>query len=149
MVEGELSLIRYNLVNFFSVLLYSRPLYPTSTLLIKIIEALLSSESDPDKKLRERVDWIYENTHEKVNEPLSIIEYVVFTNIQKSFNLNRTVEIKGKEFYLIELYKYLNQIEKELAQIAIKIAKKYSFEIPVSGMMGGVRQSGDNQSISI
>jgi len=148
-MDTELSLIRYNLINFFSVMMYSRPLYPTSTLLIKLVEALLSSENTPDEAIRTRVDWIYENTHKSVMKPLSIVEYAVYTNIQKSFNLNREIEIGGKSYYIIELYKYLNEIEKELAQLVIKIGKKYTFEIPINSMMGGVGKMGDTQTISI
>ena len=131
-MDMEISLVRYNLINFFQVLLYSRPLYPTSTLLIKIVEALLSSESEPDEKMKKRVDWIYENTHEEVMSDLPTIEYAVYTNLHNSLNLNRQIEIRGKSFYLIELYKYLNEIEKELTQVVIKISKKYSFDIPIS-----------------
>lgn len=150
-MNTELSLIRYNLINFFQVLMWSKPLYPTSTLLIKIVEALLSSENNPDEKIRERVDWIYANTHDKVRQPLSIVEFVVFTNIQKSFNLQRQVEIGRNQYYLIELYKYLNEIEKELSQIAIQIAKKYTFEIPITNFMSpqSGKQEGDSQSIGL
>lgn len=148
-MNTELSLIRFNVINFFNVLMFSRPLYPTSTLLIKIVNSLLSSENESNKKLKERVDWIYENTHKQVMIPLSIVEFVVFTNIQKSQNLNRQVEIDKKEFHLIELYRYLNAIEKELCQIVIQIAKRYSFEIPFSAMMGAGGKQGDNQTISI
>lgn len=146
-MNTELSLIRFNVINFFNVLMFSRPLYPTSTLLIKIVNSLLSSEHQSNKKLKKRVDWIYDKTHEQVMIPLSIVEFVVFTNIQKSSNLNRQVEIDKREFHLIELYKYLNAIEKELCQIVVQIAKKYSFEIPFSMNLGG--KQGDNQTISI
>lgn len=146
--DSELSLIRFCTIQFFQILMYSRPLYPTSTLLIKMVSALLSAESEPDEEMHKRVDWIYENTHKSVMKSLSIVEYAVYTNIQKSFNLNREIEIGGKSYYIIELYKYLNEIEKELSEIVIQIARKYSFEIPV-GMMGGIGKTGDTQSISI
>jgi hypothetical protein len=149
MGDSELSLIRYMTINFFQVLLYSRPLYPTSTLLIKLVEALLSAESEPEEEIKKKVDWIYENTHKLVMKPLSIVEYAVYTNIQKSFNLNREIEIGGKSYFIIELYKYLNEIEKELTQIVVKISSKYSFEIPMGMMMGMGSKTGDSQSISI
>ena len=113
-----------------------------------MVSALLSAESEPDEEMHKKVDWIYENTHKSVMKPLSIVEYAVYTNIQKSFNLNREIEIGGKSYYIIELYKYLNEIEKELSEIVIQIARKYSFEIPVSGMFGGTK-TGDTQSIGI
>jgi hypothetical protein len=114
-----------------------------------MVSALLSAESEPDEETKKRVNWIYENTHKLVMKPLSIVEYAVYTNIQKSFNLNREIEIGNKSYYIIELYKYLNEIEKELSEIVIQIARKYSFEIPVQAMMGGMGKAGDNQSISI
>lgn len=146
-MDTEISLIRYNLINFFQTLMYSRPLAPTSTLLIKIVEALLSSEPEPDQKLRERVDWIYENTHPDIMKHLSIVEYAVYRNFGES--LNREIEIGNKTFYIIELYKILNQIEKELTNIVIKITKKYTFEIPLSqGYTGGSKGSDDTINIT-
>jgi len=136
-VESSLSLIRFNLVNFFSVLINSRPLQPNSAILIKIVESLISAEPTLDEemgKLKKRVDWIYENTHEKVNENLAIVELAVYRNLYGK--LNREIEIGDNSYTIAELYKYLDEVSKELAIIVIKIGKKYSIDIPLS-LYGG------------
>jgi hypothetical protein len=128
-MDNELSLIRFNVINFFSVILNSRPFQPISTLLIKLVEALISSEPEPNEEITERLKWIYENTHLKVNENLSIIELAVFKNLDRG--LNREIEIGSKTFNLTSLYKYLDEVAKELTTIVIEIAKKYSIDIPI------------------
>lgn len=132
MVADELSLIRFTTMNFFAVLLQSRPFQPISTLLIKIVNSLISCENEPDKKDKKRLDWIYENTHEKVKENLSIVELAVFKNLDKG--LNREIDIGDNTFYMTELYKYLDEVALELSSIVIKIAKKYSIDIPVQSL---------------
>lgn len=140
MVADELSLIRFSSMNFFAVLLQSRPFQPISTLLIKIVNSLISCEPEPDKSNKERVDWIYKNTHIRVLEPLSIVELAVFKNLDKG--LNRELDIGDKTFTLTELYSYLDEVALELATIVISIAKKYSIDIPVQsfGSIGGNQQ---------
>jgi hypothetical protein len=124
--------------------LSSRPFNPISTLLVKIVEGLIASEPEPDEKLIKRIKWISENTHEEVKEPLSIIELVVFKNLDRG--LSREVEISNKTYLLVELYKYLDEISKELTKIVIGIAKKFSLDIPINMGFGGSR---DVQSISL
>lgn len=134
MVEQSLSLIRFNIVNFFSILINSRPFQPISSLLIKIVESLISAEPEPDVKFDERIKWIYEHTHEKVDCPLPIVELAVFRNLDRG--LNREIDIGNKSYYLVELYRYLDEISKELSSIVIQIGKKYSVDIPMS-LYGG------------
>lgn len=129
MESSELSLIRFTTINFFYVILNSRPFQPISSLLIKLVEALISSEPEPDEKMRERLKWIYENTHIKVKENLSIIELAVFKNLDRG--LNREIDIGNKTFNLTQLYKYLDEVSKELTKIVIEIAKKYSLDMPI------------------
>jgi len=135
----ELSLIRFCVTNFFGVLLNSRPFQPISTLLIKLCEALLNSEPDPDKKIKARIRWIYENTHKGVETHLSIVELVVFRNLDKG--VNKEIEIGEKTFYLAELYNYLDEISKELTNIVITIAKKYSIDMPMVNFSSGTKGS--------
>ena len=80
MAESELSLIKFAFINFWAVLIQTRPFNPISTLLVKLVEALISSEPEPDIKIKEKLRWISEHTHTKVDEPLSIIELAVFKN---------------------------------------------------------------------
>jgi hypothetical protein len=143
MVE-DISLIKFNVGNFFAVLLNSRPFNPISTLLIKLVRALITSEPEPDKEMVDRLNWIYENTHEKVKESLAIVELAVFKNLDRG--LNREIEIGDKEFNLTQLYKYLDEVSLELSEIVITIAKKYSIDIPMASLgLGG----GSAKTISI
>jgi hypothetical protein len=128
-------------MNYWAVTISTRPFQPTSTLLIKLVEALISSEPEPDEKHRKRVRWIYEHTHRKVNMHLSIVELAVFKNIDKG--LNCEIELGENTFYLTELYNILDEISKELSNIVIEIAKKYAFDVPTLNIGKGV------QSISI
>jgi hypothetical protein len=98
------------------------------------------AEPEPDEKIQKRIKWIYENTHEKVEVNLPVVELAVFRNLDRG--LNREIEIGNKSFYLFELYKYLDEVSKELTGIVISIAKKYSMDFPNS-MFG----SGQNQTM--
>lgn len=130
-------------MNTWAVLLNSRPFMPTQSLLIKLIHALIEAEPEPDKKLSEKVHWIYENTHSRIMLPISVIELAVFKNLDKS--LNREIDISDKTFNLIELYKILDEVTLELSRMSIEIAKKYSFDIPLSSF----NQHSQMQRISI
>jgi hypothetical protein len=116
--------------NFYAVLLNTRPFQPTSSLLIKLVESLIASEPEPDVKNQKRLDWIYANTNKAVEVSLPIVELAVFKNLDRG--LSREIEIGDKTFHLVELYKYLDEISKELATMVISIAKKYSIDIPMN-----------------
>lgn len=90
---------------------------------------IIDSEENPDDKIKSRVKWIYDHTHERVNEPLSVIELAVFRNLDKG--LNREIDIGNKSFTLTELYRYIDEVILELNSIVIKIARKYSLDIPI------------------
>jgi hypothetical protein len=115
-------------MNFWAVVIQTRPMQPTSTLLIKLIEALISSEPEPDPIHKKRVEWIYNHTSAKIDMELSIVELAVFKNINKG--LNCEIDLGDKTFYLVELYNILDGISKELSTIAVEIAKKYAFDFP-------------------
>lgn len=132
MISNELSLVRFCTMNFFATILSSRPFQPISSLLVKLVEALISSEPEPDISHRNRVNWIYTHTHKRVMEHLSIVELAVFKNLDKG--LNREIEIADKTFYLVELYNILDEVTKELTNIVISIAKKYSLDMPLLNM---------------
>lgn len=140
----ELSLVKFCVMNFWSVLVSSRPFQPISTILIKLVEGLINSEPEPDIKVKKRLKWIYENTHSNVRCHLSIVELVVFRNLDKG--ISKEIEIGNKTFYLAELYNYLDEISKELSNIVIEIAKKYSLDMPVmsfgSGGKGAIQTIG-------
>jgi hypothetical protein len=126
------SLVRYEVNNFHNVMLSSRPFFPITTLLIKIVLSLIEAENEPDSKMKERVEWLYENTHAKVNEHLSVIELVVFKNLNGG--LSKDIEIGQKTFTLTELYKYLDEVVLELSRFVVEISKKYNLEFPITTM---------------
>ncbi|HJX50079.1 MAG TPA: hypothetical protein VJ438_01315, partial [Candidatus Nanoarchaeia archaeon] len=67
------------------------------------------------------------------NESLPIIELAVFKNLDKG--LNREIDIGDKTFSLTQLYKYLDEVSKELTIVVVEIAKKYNLDIPI-GQIG-------------
>jgi len=129
MVEQNLSLIRFGLMNFWGVLINSRPLQPISTLLIKLVESLISCEPEPDKKMLARLKWIYEHTHEDIDAHLSVVELIVFKNIDKG--ISKEIDIGHVTVELSKLYYILDEISKELSVMTIDIAKKYNMDMPV------------------
>jgi iron-sulfur cluster repair protein YtfE (RIC family) len=135
MGEDSLSLVRFCCMQFFAVLMSSRPFQPISTLLIKLCEALIQSETEADPKHLKRIKWIYEHTTEKVDTHLSVVELVVFRNLDKG--VNKEIELGDKTFYLAELYNYLDEISKELTGIVIEIAKKYNMDFPLTAFGSG------------
>jgi hypothetical protein len=131
-------LTQFGVLNFWAVVIQSRPFQPISTTLIKLVQALINSEPEPDPLHQERIKWIYANTHEKVNVPLSIIELAVFRNLDR--NLNKELDIGDKCFNLTELYKYLDEVTMELSEIVIEIAKKYNIDMPMANFSQGKAQ---------
>lgn len=129
MSESELSLVRFCCGNYFAVLLNARPFFPITTLLIKLVRALIQSEPEPDKEIIKRLNWIVEHTHEEVDTHISIVELAVFRNLDRG--LNREIEIGHKDYNLVELYKYLDEISAELTEVVIQVAKKYSIDMPM------------------
>lgn len=134
-MADSLSLVKFNVINFHSVLLNSRPFHPVTTIFLKLVYAIVRSEKEPNKVNIARLDWIHKNTHTSINLPISIIEFCVFKNIQQG--LNRQIEIGKKDFSMIELYQCLDEISLELTLMVIDIAKKYSIEIPFNALSGG------------
>ena len=134
----ELSLIRFNVINLFSLILNQRPFSPVITTQMKIVEALIHSESEPDKKTLTRLEWIKENTHEKVKVALPIVELAVFRNLDKG--LNKEIEIGNKSYSLVNLYKYLNEVSHELVNLTIAISKKYNVDIPMNNPLNSTQK---------
>lgn len=134
-MENELSLVRFCCMQYFALLMSSRPFSPISTLLIKLVEALIQSEPEPDLAIKKRVEWLYEHTSEKIDTHISIVELVVFRNLDRG--VNTEIEIGDKIFYLAELYNILDEISKELTNITINIAKKYSIDMPMVSFSSG------------
>jgi hypothetical protein len=128
-IGEELSLVRFCCGNYFAVLLNTRPFYPVTTLLIKLVRALIQSEPEPDDEIVKRLNWITEHTHEDVDTHISVVELAVFRNLNRS--LNKEIELGHKEYDMVQLYKYLDEITAELTIMVIKIGKKYSIDMPM------------------
>lgn len=129
MGDSGLSLVKFCFMNYWSVVIQSRPFQPTSTLLVKLVESLINSESEPDPVHLKKVQWISKFTHERVNENLAVVELAVFRNWSKGLNFE--ISFGSKTFYLFELYSILNDISQELSKITIDVGKKYNLEIPM------------------
>lgn len=137
--ESELSLVRFCVGNYFAVLLNARPFYPITTLLIKLVRALIQSEPEPDDKIVKRLNWITEHTHDDVDTHISVVELAVFRNLNKG--LQKEIEFENnKEYNLVQLYKYLDEITAELTIMVVKIAKKYSIDMPMQQFNAGNSQ---------
>jgi hypothetical protein len=128
MESSEISIVKFAFMNFWAVVIQTRPMQPTSTLMVKLVEALITSEPEPDPIHKKRVEWIYNHTSEEIDIPLSIVELAVFRNLNKG--LNCEIDLGEKTFYLIELYRILDNISKELCNIVISIGKFYAFDVP-------------------
>lgn len=139
MDSSSISLIKFCFMNYWSVVIQSRPFQPTSTLLVKLVESLINSEPDPDPMHLKKVKWISKHTHEKIDEELAIVELAVFRNWDKG--LNCEITFGSKTYLMIELYSILNDISQELSTIVIEIAKKYSLEIPFANFQNQKSQS--------
>lgn len=150
MMDSSLSLIRFNVLNFFYIVINSRPFYPTTTVLAKLVDSIISSETEPDAEMMKRVQWIRQFTHDSINMPLSVVELLVFKNLHG--NLNREIEIGENNFYLIELYSILDEVVIELTRFVVEIGKRYSMEFPViqsDAKSGGFSFGGSSQNDTI
>lgn len=125
---AQISLIQFHVTNFYAVLMNRVPFSPTYMTLWSLARALVNAEQTQDPESRKKLEWIYKNTHEKVEIPLPTIELAVFRNIEKG--INRDIDITDKNFSLIELYKYLHDVAVTLSDMVDEIAKKYNIDIP-------------------
>ena len=132
---GGFSIIQFAFVSFYSVLMSNRLTEPTFTDLCRLSETMAYAEPEPDKKIIEEIKWLTDHTHEDIDVPLAQVEMMVFYQLHRGqTGLNKEMDIDGKPFKLIDLYGYLNSVNKRLTKIVVDIAKKYNLEIPM-GMM--------------
>jgi len=104
------------------------------SLSLAICYCLIVSEDEPDKEILKDLDFIRDNTHEKLKIPLSISELIILTNYGR--NIGKLIEFRNnegmvKEFTMWELIKYSKESYFRLAMHVVKIAKKYSLDIPM------------------
>lgn len=113
-----------------------REFYTTS---LSIAYCLVATEDKPDEDVLKRLEFLRENTHEKLNLPIAMTELIILTNLSKG--LGRPIEYKDNNNKTVEMdlgriIKYAKDSYFELAQIVIKIAKKYDVSIPMRGDTG-------------
>lgn len=137
--SGEISLIRFGVINFFAIVMNRSTFLPTTTTLCEIVNSIIDAEQEQDKGNKEKIMYIYENTDERVKEALPIVELAVFKNIDRG--LNQTIEIGEKEFAISELYHILTDVRWKLVEIVTEIAKRYTLEMPIV-QIGGAMKTG-------
>jgi len=108
---------------------------------MSIAWSLIEAEEEPDKGMIKRLGFIKDNTHEKLMIPLSTVELIILTNIGQR-NFSKSIEFKDnngktRELPLHIIIKYAKESYFELARFVVKIAKKYSLDIPVRAGAGG------------
>lgn len=133
-MEAELSLIRFGVLQFYSLIMNRSVFTPTQSTLCVIVKSIIDAETKPDEKLKEQVKYIYEHTDKTIDVGLPIVEVAVFRNLDKG--LNRTITFGQKEFTISELYRVLDGIRWKLVDIVVAIVKKYSVEMPIEAGIG-------------
>lgn len=111
------------------------------TLSLTICFCLISAEDNPDQKIIDRLKFIRDNTHDKLNIPLSIVELIILTNYSR--NIGKEIEFKDNigrtsTFPLYDVIRYAKESYFELSQFVVKIAKKYSLDIPMKPTTGTI-----------
>lgn len=140
---NDLKVLQY-LFDLFFKIFAMRELY---TLSMSICWCLIEAEEDPDKPMIKRLEFVKDNTHEKLMIPLSTTELIILTNIGQR-NFSKSVEFKDnkgktRELPLYVIIKYAKESYFELARFVVKIAKKYSLDIPVRPAAGGMMELPD------
>jgi hypothetical protein len=125
-----MQILNYLFILFFKV--YSMREF--ITLALTICYCLIAAEDKPDQKIIKRLDYIRDNTHEKILLPLSVTEMAILSNLGS--NISKVIEFKDnngkvREYPLHQLVRYSKDSYFELAKFAVEIAKKYSLDIPM------------------
>lgn len=135
----DLSLIKFGVLNFFSLVMNRSLFSPVITSMCEIVKAVIEAETTPDEDLKKKIEFIYRNTNEQIKQPLALVEVAVFRNMDKG--LNKEISFENGDFCIAELYKALDNIRWDLVSIVTGIIKKYTLEMPLyeMGAMGGMK----------
>lgn len=111
------------------------------TLALTVCFGLISAEDEPDAEILKRLVFIRDNTHAKLQIPLSVAELIILTNYSRK--IGNMVEFKDndgqtKDYPLWMVVRYTKESYFELAQFVVKIAKKYSLDIPMKPSTGTI-----------
>lgn len=128
----EISGIQFIIVNFFHVLMSNTLLSPNYTDMVRLAESLCFLEPELDGKMLEKLDYIYLHTDSEINIGLAELEMLVFYQLQSGAGLNKEIEINDKSYKIIELYKHLDNVNKQLVPMVVNIMKKYNVDIAVN-----------------
>jgi hypothetical protein len=138
MASTEISVLKFGVLNFFSLILNRSLFTPVITSMAEIVKAIIEAEAKPDQEKKAKVEYIYHNTNDKINQPLALVELAVFRNMDRG--LNKEIDFENGSFTIAELYKALDNIRWELVSIVTSIIKKYTMDLPLfdmGSMMGG------------
>ena len=144
MVSDGFSLMQFHYVGFFSSLTSSSMAIPNTTDRLKICESLITSEPEPDEEVLARLDWLYKFTNKEIRTKLPIIEMVILKNINRG--LEGEIDVNGESFKIGDLYAYVDEVDRELAMIVTKIAKKYNLDVPLQ-QLAGLGKAGKETSL--
>lgn len=94
---------------------------------------IVKAEDKPDKKLLKRLEWIKDNTSEKLNSNYFVVVHTVARKIISPLQTPIEVKIgarRTKEFELGELISELEEAHIKINEIVRDVAKNYSIDIP-------------------
>jgi len=132
------------LFDLFFRIFAMRELY---TLSMSIAWSIIEAEEEPDKSTIKKLEFIKDNTHEKLLIPLSTAEIIILTNIGNR-NFSKPIEFKDnkgktREMPLHVIIRYTKESYFELARFVVNIAKKYSLDIPIRSPVGSMMELPD------
>jgi hypothetical protein len=111
------------------------------SLSLTIAFSLVTAEDNPDDEIVEKLNYIKDNTHTKLNMPLTTTEMIILRNLGSPFS--KTIEIRDntnsvRELPLYTIIRYAKESSFEIARCVVKIAKKYSLDIPMRPSTGAI-----------
>jgi hypothetical protein len=95
------------------------------------------AQKKENKKQLEELEQIYKETDSKLNTSLCSTEFILARNIDQG--LQRKVRLNGKEYNTFTLYYYLEKALARMIEIAVKLAIKYSLDLPFDNDTTGIQ----------
>jgi hypothetical protein len=99
----------------------------------------VTAETKPDEEIVKKLEYIKDHTHEKIDIPLTTTELIILRNLGAKFGKMiefRDNEGKVRELPLHMVIRYAKESYFEMATSVVKIAKKYSLDIPTRPTTG-------------
>jgi hypothetical protein len=111
--------------------------------LLHLALEIVKAEDEPDKELLRKLMWIKSHTTKKLNTNYFVVVHTILRRM--ALPLTALIEVKvsqkkTKEFELGELISELEESHMEINDIIREVAKKYSLDIMMGGVGGGVLQ---------